>query len=145
MLAGGKQKMLTLAGSKANIVGLNPALTAGVIDETTGSDASPERTDRKVAWVKEGAGDRFDSITLQTRIHLAMITDDRDAVAREMAPLIGLSVDDAIESPHSLVGTVTQVVDDVKRMRDRWGITYISIDAQNIDDLAPVIEALDGA
>lgn len=144
LLAGGKQKMLTLAGSKADIVGLNPALTAGVIDETTGSDASPERTDRKLEWVKDGAGDRFDSITMQTRIHLAMITDDREAVAREIAPLIGLSVADAIESPHSLVGTVLEIVDDVKRLRDRWGISYISIDAENIEEFAPVIDALSG-
>jgi len=142
MLAGGKQKMLTLAGEKADIIGINPGLTAGVIDERAGQDATSERTDRKLSWVKDGAGDRFDSLTLQTRIHLAMITDDREAVAREMAPLLGLSTEEALNSPHALVGTVAQIVDDILRWRDRWGFTYVSIDAEQIEDFAPVVEAI---
>lgn len=142
MLAGGKQKMLTLAGEKADIIGINPGLTAGVIDERAGQDATLERTDQKIAWVKEGAGDRFDSLTLQTRIHLAMITDDREAVAREMAPLLGISAEEALDSPHSLVGSVEQIVDEVQRWRDRWGFTYVSIDAEQLEDFAPVLEAI---
>ncbi len=142
MLAGGKQKMLTLAGEKADIIGINPGLTAGVIDERAGQDATSERTDRKLAWVKDGAGHRFDSLTLQTRIHLAMITDEREAVAREMAPLLGLSTEEALNSPHALVGSVAQIVQDVLRWRDRWGFTYVSIDAEQIEDFAPVVEAI---
>lgn len=144
LLAGGKQKMLTLAGERADIVGINPGMSAGVIDERAGRDATADKTDQKFAWVRGGAGGRFDSITFQTRIHLAMITDDREAVAKEMAPLLGISTQDALDSPHALVGSVGQVVDEVKRWRDRWGFSYVSIDAQNIEDFAPVVEALDG-
>ncbi|MDW3177624.1 MAG: TIGR03621 family F420-dependent LLM class oxidoreductase [Acidimicrobiia bacterium] len=144
LLAGGKQKMLTLAGERADIVGINPGMSAGVIDERAGRDATADKTDQKFAWVRDGAGARFDSITFQTRIHLAMITDDREAVAKEMAPLLGISTQDALDSPHALVGSVGQVVDEVKRWRDRWGFSYVSIDAQNIEDFAPVVEALDG-
>jgi len=142
MLAGGKRKMLTLAGEKADIIGINPGLTAGVIDERAGQDATLERTDQKIAWVKDGAGDRFDSLTLQTRIHLAMVTDDREAVAREMAPLLGISAQEALDSPHALVGTVDQIVDEVQRWRDRWGFTYVSINAEELEDFAPVVEAI---
>jgi probable F420-dependent oxidoreductase len=142
MLAGGKQKMLTLAGEKADIIGINPGLTAGVIDERAGQDATLERTDQKIAWVKDGAGDRFDSLTLQTRIHLTMVTDDREAVAREMAPLLGISAQEALDSPHALVGSVGQIVDEVQRWRDRWGFTYVSINAEQMEDFAPVLEAI---
>ena len=142
MLAGGKRKMLTLAGEKEDIIGINPGLTAGVIDERAGQDATLERTDQKIAWVKDGAGDRFDSLTLQTRIHLAMVTDDREAVAREMAPLLGISAQEALDSPHALVGTVDQIVDEVQRWRDRWGFTYVSINAEELEDFAPVVEAI---
>ena len=144
MLAGGKQKMLTLAGEKADIVGINPGLTAGVIDERAGADATPDKTDRKVAWVRDGAGNRFDDLELQTRIHLTMITDDREAVAAEMAPLLGLSADDALNSPHALVGTVDQLTDDIRRWRDRWGISFVSINGENMEEFAPVVEALAG-
>lgn len=144
LLAGGKEKMLTLAGEKADIVGINPSLAAGVIDERAGRDVTADRTDQKLAWVRDAAGERFDSIVLQTRIHLAMISDDREAVANEMAPLFGISAQDALDSPHALVGTVDQIVDEVRRWRDRWGFSYVSIDAEAIEDFAPVVEALDG-
>jgi len=145
MLAGGKQKMLTLAAQKADIIGINPGLTAGVIDERAGRDATLERTDQKLEWVRAGAGDRFDDLILQTRIHLAMISDDREGVANELAPLLGLTPDEALASPHALVGSVGQCVETVQLWRERWGITYITISADQLEAFAPVIAALDGA
>jgi probable F420-dependent oxidoreductase len=144
MLAGGREKMLTLAGAKADIVGINPGLTAGVIDERAGRDATADQTDRKLGWVRNGAGPRFDDIELQTRVHLAMIDDDREAVAEAMAPLLGMSSEEALASPHALVGTITQCTDTVRSWRDRWGISFVSIDAEVMEDFAPVIEALAG-
>ena len=144
MLAGGKQKMLTLAGQKADIVGFNPGLSAGVIDERAGRTATAEKTDEKLTWIRDGAGDRLDSIELQTRIHLTMITDDRDKVAAEMAPLLGISPEEALESPHALVGTTQQCIDEVQRWRDRWGISFVSINGQDMEAFAPVVEALAG-
>lgn len=144
LLAGGKQKMLTLAGAKADIVGINPGLAAGVIDERAGRDATLEKTDRKLDWVREGAGPRFDDLEIQTRIHLAMITDDRQSVAAEMAPLLGITAEEALASPHALVGNVEQCVDTIKGWRDRWNISYISINGEQMHDFAPIVEALTG-
>jgi len=144
MLAGGKQKMLTLAGEKADIVGFNPGLTAGVIDQRAGRTATAEKTDEKLEWIKDGAGSRFDSIELQTRIHITTITDDRDGVASELAPLLGLTPEEALASPHALVGTVDQLVDDIQRRRDRWGISFVSINGTEMQAFAPVVEALTG-
>lgn len=144
MLAGGKQKMLTLAGAKADIVGFNPGLTAGVIDERAGRTATAEKTDEKLTWIKDGAGSRFDSIELQTRVHLTMITDDRDKVAAEVAPLLGISADEALESPHALVGTVEQCIEDLQRWRDRWGISFVSVNGSDLEAFAPVVQALSG-
>lgn len=141
LLAGGKEKMLTLAGEKADIVGINPGLAAGVIDERAGRDATLERTDQKIEWVRSAAGARFKTLVLQTRIHLAMITDDRETVANEMAPLLGISAEEALASPHALVGTVDQVVEEIQRWRERWGFSYISIDAAAMEEFAPVVQA----
>ena len=144
MLAGGKQKMLTLAGEKADIVGFNPGLTAGVIDERAGRTATAEKTDEKLTWIRDGAGQRFDDIELQTRIHVTMITDDREKVASELAPLLGVSPEEALESPHALVGTVAQCIEEAQRWRDRWGISFISNNGTDMEDFAPVVEALAG-
>jgi len=145
MLAGGKQKMLTLAGEKADIVGFNPGLTAGVIDERAGRNATAAKTDEKLTWIKDGAGSRFDQIELQTRLHLTMITGDRDKVAAEMAPLLGISAEEALESPHALVGTTEQCIETIQRWRDRWGISFISINGTEMEAFAPIVQALRGA
>ncbi len=142
MLAGGKQKMLTLAGQKADIVGINPGLTAGVIDERAGRDATLERTDQKLEWVRNAAGDRFDSMIIQTRIHLAMITDEREVIAEQMAPLLGITAEEALGSPHALVGTPEQIVEELHQWRERWSMTYISITADVMEDFAPVLAHL---
>ncbi len=144
MLAGGKQKMLTLAGQQADIVGINPGLAAGVIDERAGADATPDRTDQKISWVKAGAGERFDEIELQTRIHLAMITDDREAMAAAMAPALGMSAEEALGSPHALVGSAEQCIETVQAWRERWGISFVSINGDQMEAFAPVVEALHG-
>lgn len=144
MLAGGKQKMLTLAGEKADIVGFNPGLTAGVIDERAGRTATAEKTDEKLTWIRDGAGQRFDQIELQTRIHVTMVTDDRDKVASELAPLLGVTPEEALESPHALVGTVAQLIDEVQRWRDRWGISFVSVNGTDMEVFAPVVDALAG-
>lgn len=144
MLAGGGKKMLTLAARHADIIGVNPGLAAGVIDERAGATATPNATDLKLEWIREAAGDRFDAIELQTRVHLAAINDDRDSYAEMMAPLLGITAEEAKSSPHALVGTVEQCIETIQMWRERWGISYISWGADVIDEMAPIVAALTG-
>ncbi|MBO0694297.1 MAG: TIGR03621 family F420-dependent LLM class oxidoreductase, partial [Acidimicrobiaceae bacterium] len=76
LIGGGGRRLLALAARHADIVGLNPAMRAGVIDASAGPDATAEATDAKVAWIRSVAGDRLDALELQVRIHLVVITDD---------------------------------------------------------------------
>ncbi|MDH5238636.1 MAG: TIGR03621 family F420-dependent LLM class oxidoreductase, partial [Acidimicrobiia bacterium] len=142
LVAGGGRRILTLAGRTADIIGLNPGLGAGVIDHRAGPSATPDATDQKLGWIRAAAGDRFDQIELQTRIHLAAITDDREAMAAAVAPTMGIDPDDALASPHALVGSVQQCVESLHAWRERWGITYIGLSADAVDSFAPVIAAV---
>ncbi len=142
LLAGGGQKMLTLAGNEADTVGLNPGLAAGVIDERAGASATEAATDAKIGWVKAAAGERFAAIELQTRLHMAVITDDREGLAEAMAPALGVTPADALRSPHALAGTVEQCVETIEWWRERWGITYVTFSGSALDEFAPVVAAL---
>ncbi len=142
LVAGGGRRILTLAGRTADIIGLNPGLGAGVIDHRAGPSATPDATDQKLGWIQAAAGDRFDRIELQTRIHLAAITDDREAMAATVAPTMGIDPEDALASPHALVGSVQQCVESLHAWRERWGITYIGLSADAVDSFAPVIAAV---
>ena len=141
-IGGGGRRMLELAGREADIVGLNATMWKGVIDESIGSDATAEATERKIGWVRHAAGDRFAELELQTRVHLAMVTDERDRIADELAPVFGLSSDSARQSPHAVVGTVEQIVDDLVERRERFGINVIGLPLDAMDAFAPVVARL---
>jgi probable F420-dependent oxidoreductase len=144
LLAGGAPRMLALAAREGDIVGLNPSLAAGVIDERAGATATPAATDEKLRVVREAAGERFDRLELQTRVHMAVVTDDRQGLAEAVAPALGITPEDALGSPHALAGTVDQLVETLQAHRERWGISYISLSADAMDAFAPVVGRLAG-
>ncbi len=144
LVAGGGRRVLSLAAREADIVGVNPGLAAGVIDERAGATATPAATDDKVEWIREAAGPRFEDLELQTRVHLAQITDDRVGMAEAFAPALGLTPQEALDSPHALVGTVEECIESLHRWRDTWGISYVGIGAESIDAMAPIVAELAG-
>lgn len=145
VIGGGGRKILSLAAREADIVGINIALWAGRIDESAGPSATQEATAQKVRWLHEAAPDRFAGLELQTRVHLAMIDDDRRAVAEAVGPALGLTPEQALGTPHALVGTLEEIVEQCHAWRDGFGISTFGLAADAIDDFAPVVAALAGS
>jgi probable F420-dependent oxidoreductase len=141
---GGGERMLRLAAKTADIVALNVNLAAGVIDERAFPDGVPAATERKLGWIREAAGDRFEQLELQVRIHLALVTDDREAMVAELAPAFGLTHEDAVATPHALIGSVDEICDQLVERRERWGISYIGLSGDQLDPFAPVVARLAG-
>ena len=144
LLGGGARRMLTLAGQRADVVGLNVSLAKGVIDAEVEADGTAERTDEKLRWVRDAAGDRFADLRLQVRVHVVLPTDDRKGVADAFAPAFGVTPEQALETPHALVGSPEQMADDLVARRERWGISDIGVGIEAIDAIAPVVSLLAG-
>jgi probable F420-dependent oxidoreductase len=144
VIGGGGERVLRLAARTADIVAVNVNLRAGVIDERAFPDGTPEATDRKLAWIRDAAGDRFADLELQVRVHLAMVTDDRAGVIDELAPAFGLTSEQAAATPHALVGTVEEICDQLVERRERWGISYIGLSGDQLHAFAPVVARLAG-
>lgn len=144
VIGGGGRKVLEVAGRHADVINLNPSLTAGVIDHRAGPTATPESTEQKIDWIREAAGDRFDGIELGTRIHLAIVTDDRQAMFDALAGGFGMSPEQAAGSPHALCGTIEEIAEDLQERRERFGLSSIGLSASSLDDLAPLIGRLAG-
>lgn len=142
LIGGGGPRFLRLAGKHADIVGINPNLSAGAITADIGSDATAERYEEKLSWVKEGAGDRFDDIELQVRTFFVIVTDDRQGTAEALAPGVGLTADQALASPLALVGTPSQIAEDLRERRERYGFSYIIVGQDQMEDFAPVVAEL---
>lgn len=144
VIGGGGPRVLRLAAREATVVAINVNLRAGVIDERTFPDGTPASTDRKVAWIQQAAAHRTDELELQARIHLAMVTDDREAVVHELAPAFGLTPEEARATPHALVGSVEQICDQLIERRERWGISYLGLSQDQLEPFAPVVARLAG-
>jgi probable F420-dependent oxidoreductase len=145
LLGGGGKRMLAIAAREADIVGINPSLHAGEVGPDAAADATAEATDRKLAWVREAAGDRFEDLELNCLVLATLVTDDRQGTAAMMGQMFGLDAAGALEVPHALIGTVDEIVETIEARRDRWGFSYWVVQGDAMDAFAPVVARLAGA
>jgi len=150
LIGGTRQRVLRVAAREGDIVGLDLRQ-----DRASLLDAFPARIDERVGWVRDAAGDRFDRLDLSVLRLLGgvAITDEplkaAATVALDLERRTGLTIapSDVLESPYSLIGSVPDLIDKLRRGRDRWGINSILVgwfDDTDVRALAPVIEQLAG-
>lgn len=144
LIGGGGRRVLSLAAREADIVGLNVDLRGGRIDAGAFANGTGAATEEKLGWIREAAGERFERIELQVRIHLVEVTDDRDGFVDALAPAFGLTPAEAKETPHALIGDVSRICDDLAERRERFGLSYIGVSAEHLEPLAPVVARLAG-
>ena len=147
MIGGGGRRTLELAGREAQVVGVAPRISPRGPDP---SSITFEGTREKIGWVREAAGDRFDSIELNVYPSMTgiSITDEplREAaeVAGRLEERIGVAVppEELLDSPHIFIGTVDDFVAKFTRLRDELGITSIMVGA--VGEMDAVVERLAG-
>jgi alkanesulfonate monooxygenase SsuD/methylene tetrahydromethanopterin reductase-like flavin-dependent oxidoreductase (luciferase family) len=61
LIGGGSPKVLRLAGAKADIASVNFNNRSGIIGPDSIKTSTTEETHKKIGWIREGAGERFDS------------------------------------------------------------------------------------
>jgi alkanesulfonate monooxygenase SsuD/methylene tetrahydromethanopterin reductase-like flavin-dependent oxidoreductase (luciferase family) len=123
---------------------VNYKLTAGRVSRALIRTGMAEATDEKLGWIKEAAGERLSKIELMATVFVANVTDDRDSVAAAMAEGFGTEPRDVLEMPHFLIGTVEQMIEDLRARRERYGISYFVVPDSAAESLAPVVERLTG-
>ncbi|MGB6058858.1 MAG: LLM class flavin-dependent oxidoreductase, partial [Microthrixaceae bacterium] len=145
LIGAGAPRMLRHAGANADIVGINPSIHSGEIDEAAARDAQVDRIDQKVGWVREGAGDRFDDLELNAWLAVAEITDDPAALAEMLAPAFGAQPDDLLDSPMVMIGSIDQLAEQIQARRERWGYSYHVIPGDAAISFAPLIARMTGS
>ena len=145
LVGGGAPRILGLAAREAQIVGINANLRSG---DGTSPDAAqsltPAETDKKVAWVRDAAAERFDELELQTLVGFVYVNDDAAAVLDGIANAFGISTEDARLATPCLVGSEDDIVASLEERRERWQISYHVIDENAVDAFAPVVARLAG-
>jgi probable F420-dependent oxidoreductase len=144
LLGGGGRRMLRLAAREADIVNVNFNLRDGRVSRNVVRSGLAEATDEKMAWIREAADERMDLLELSVTVFLTNITDDRMSVATPMAAGLGADATDVLETPHFLIGTVDEVVDQIEKRRDRYGISFVIVPGDVVEAFAPVVKRLSG-
>jgi probable F420-dependent oxidoreductase len=144
MIAGGGKRVLSIAAREADIV----AFLFRTRPDGSGGDipsGSAEETDKKVALVKEAAGERFDRLEFNSLVYQVVITEDRRKSAEEVVANLtrpGYTVDLILDMPHALFGTLDEIVEQVETWRERFGISYVTVVEETME--TPVVERLRG-
>lgn len=142
VIGGGSKRILSVAGREADIVGLTTrALPNGLKDV---ADMTAEATQRKIGWVRDAAGDRFDDLELTVMVSDVVVTDDRMATAERIASAMGVTAAEVLASPQILIGSVDSMVEDLQQRREEFGLSYIVVLDTNMEKLAPVVTRLAG-
>jgi len=144
VIGGGGRRVLSVAAREADIIGFNPSLAAGYVGPEAAASALPERYRERVAWVKAAAGDRIDRLEFQVLTFMVQVIPNRDEVLRNLAPLFGLTADQAAEVPLVLVGTPEQICDTLQARREEYGFSYWVVHDGDVAAFAPVVERLAG-
>jgi hypothetical protein len=75
---------------------------------------------------------------------VAAVTDDVQGMAELFAGGLGITPEEALESPFEIVGSVDRIVDTLEARRERWGFSDIGLSAGVVDEFAPVVARLAG-
>jgi probable F420-dependent oxidoreductase len=145
LIGGGGPRMLELAARQADIIGVNPAIRSGRVDAEAARDGGAASTDRKLTWVREAAGDRYDDLEINFLVFACVVTDDRRSMVETMAPVFGLEPDAVAEHPHAWVGSVEEICDALVARRERWDASYLVVQGvEAMTAAAPIVERLAG-
>lgn len=145
-MGGGGKKMLSLAAREADIIGLHVRVRDdGTVDadERTGAALA-----RKVEWIRQAAGDHFASIELNLLVSDIVITEDRRQAAEQYArekARPGTTAEQILVSPYLFIGTIDQIVEQIYRLREQYGVSYFVVDAGVMEEFAPVVARLSSA
>jgi probable F420-dependent oxidoreductase len=144
IIGGGGRRVLSIAAREADIVGLNPSLAAGSLGPEVAASSVGERYRERIGWVREAAGERFEQLEFQILTFFVQIVPNREETLANLAPLFGVTAEQAAEIPMALVGTIDEICETLVRRREELGASYWLVHQAEIEAFAPVVARLAG-
>ena len=149
IVGGTGDRILKIAAEHANIVAL--AGTYQVRGKAPGTFrlGTAAETDERIRFAREQAGGRVDAIEWNVLIQAVVVTNNRRATAEKLqtgalraGQQTTMTLDEMLETPFLLIGTVEQMAEQLTKNRERYGFSYITVHNPYLETFAPVIERL---
>jgi probable F420-dependent oxidoreductase len=144
VIGGGGKRILSIAAREADVIGVNPNLKSGYVGPEAAASAKGDLYRKRLGWIRDAAGDRFSDLELQCLVMFVQFTNDADQAIADMAPLFGLTPEEAGEVPMALVGDVDRMVETLQRRREEYGLSYIVVQEGTFEQFGEVVAKLAG-
>jgi len=144
MIGGGAPKVLGLAGELADIVSVNFNNSSGVVGAGSITSSTEEETRKKIEWIRDGAGERFDELELETATYFISVEGRSQITAHQVMARTGMELAELKRFPHAAVGSVDEICEELQRRREEFGFSYITVGDAHLDAYLPIVERLSG-
>lgn len=142
-MGGGGKRLLALAGREADIIGIHLKVNDdGTVDAW---ERTEEAIAQKVEWIRQAVGERFAAVELNLLIGGVVITGDRQQAAERRireSGRSGVTAEQLLASPYLLIGSIEQIAERIQRLRERYGISYLVVESEDLESFAPVVARL---
>ncbi len=144
IVGGTGDRILRIAAEHADIVAIAGAYQVKGQPPGTFRLATAAEADERVDFTRRHAGGRVDGIEWHVLVQMVVETDDRRATAEKLRAEFGsdMTVDEMLETPFLLFGTVDEMAGQLVRHRERYGFTYVTVHDPYMEAFAPVIARL---
>jgi probable F420-dependent oxidoreductase len=145
LIGGGGPKILSLAVAQADIVSINPNMRAGAADGSTAGEFAPGTMDKKIDHMRTAAGARWSELEVNVLVFGVNIGPAASGMRQPVADQLGMGVADLGLSPYMWFGSAPEVADQLRVIRERWGISYFAVMGEPaVEQAAAVVAELAG-
>jgi probable F420-dependent oxidoreductase len=142
MIGGGGPRVLRFAARNAEIVSFIPTMGANGRPKL-GSLRVKNFTER-IAQVRKAAGARADELDLNIWLADAGVSDASRGFRRAAMTIAKRGANAIAGFPFVLYGTRSSLRSLLRERRERFGLNYISVPGQAMDEFAPIVQELRG-
>jgi alkanesulfonate monooxygenase SsuD/methylene tetrahydromethanopterin reductase-like flavin-dependent oxidoreductase (luciferase family) len=141
LIGGHGRRVVGLAGRFADIFQFT-GLHHGEGGVPNGGGFAIEEVEQRSHWLSDAAGDRDANIERSILVQATSVGDDADVKMDGFVERFDMPRELLETTPFVLVGSVQQVVDKLEGLRDRLGVSHVTI--RDVEGFAPVVAALAG-
>jgi probable F420-dependent oxidoreductase len=134
MIGGRGKRLLSYAAREAQIISLLAQAKEG--------GGSLDAFEEQLRWVAEAGGNR-DQVGI--RIPFGELVSPGESplpAAERIGSRLGMTAEEVLESPFVLVGDLARMKDHLVEVRERFGVTYLTLSEDLAWQVAPIIEEL---
>jgi probable F420-dependent oxidoreductase len=144
LIGGTGHALLEIAARHADSVGVAGVFQVKGRPPGTFRLATAAEADERVGFARDRLGARAEQVEWHLLVQAVVVTDERRAAGEDLLQRFGatMSLDELLETPYVLIGTLGEMADQLRAHRRRYGYSHVTVHGPYLETFAPVMSAL---